>query len=153
MKGKERVCELVSTVGGIGKISKMPGTLGSIAAFLIAFLVPVKWWVILITLVIGIIVSENYQNMTGKKDPGEVVIDEVVGTWIAMYGLPSGFALPALFLFRIVDIIKPVPVCTVEKLPGGLGIMADDVVGGIMVNIILVTINWLFYRGGFSFLF
>ncbi len=152
MTGKEKFYELIATAGGLGKIGKMPGTLGSVLAFIIAIFLPVKWWVILITVVIGTISSENYQNRTGRKDPGEVVIDEVAGTWIAMYGLPAGFALPALFLFRVVDILKPVPVCSAEKLPGGLGIMADDVIGGIMVNVILVLINWLFLRGGFSFL-
>ena len=67
-----------------------------------------------------------------------------------MYGLPSGFFLPALFLFRVVDILKPFPINTAEKLPGGWGIMADDIVGGIIVNLILMLIRWLYLGGGWN---
>jgi len=67
-----------------------------------------------------------------------------------MYGMPSGFFLPALFLFRVVDILKPFPVNASEKLPGGWGIMADDIVGGILVNLLLTFIRWLYIGGGWS---
>jgi phosphatidylglycerophosphatase A len=56
-------------------------------------------------------------------------------------------------MFRVVDIIKPFPVRNMEKLPGGFGIMADDVCGGIMVNALLRALEWLFFNGGFAAVF
>jgi phosphatidylglycerophosphatase A len=153
MKGKDLFCTLLATGGGLGRYSRMPGTLGSVAAFIVALVIPIPLWLIVITVVTGIYTSDEYQKRTGIKDPSEVIVDEIAGMWISMYALPAGFALPALFLFRVVDILKPVPVCTAEKLPGGLGIMADDVIGGIIVNLILIGVNWLYYQGGFAFLF
>lgn len=87
-----------------------------------------------------------------------MIIDEVVGVWIAMAGHVVSqetmvYALPALFLFRIFDILKPVPVSTAEKLPGGVGIVADDVVAGVMANALLWGLRWLFVMGGYASLF
>ena len=84
----------------------------------------------------------------GAEDPGAIVVDEAVGMWVSLYALPVSFSLPAFFLFRVVDILKPFPVSTAERLPGGVGIMADDVVGGVMVNLFLQFLNgYLWGRG------
>jgi len=145
-----RFFELFSTLLGLGNLGPMPGTIASIGAFLLYLLLSPSWWVILLVFIAGVYSSGIYSKAKDDIDPSEVVIDELVGTWIAMYHLPPGFALPALFLFRIIDIIKPFPVNRAERLPGGLGIMADDVVGGIMTNLILWGIYWLYFGGGFS---
>jgi len=131
----------------------MPGTVGSIAAFLVYPVIPVPILAIIGIIALGVWTSHRYALQEGKKDPKEVIIDEVAGTWIAMFGLPSGFSLPALFLFRILDILKPFPVNASEKLPGGWGIMADDIVAGLLANIILTVIRWLYFGGGWNFLF
>ena len=89
--------------------------------------------------------------MSGKKDPGKVVIDEVVGQFIAL--IPLTFVLreawwPIIFaflLFRFFDIVKPYPARKFEALHGGLGIMADDIVAGVyaaMVVSVAVVISW-----------
>ena len=148
----DETIEFIATGGRLGYYSKMPGTLGSAAAFVVAIFFHIHLWLILLTVAVGIFTSDYYCRKKGIDDPSEVVIDEIAGTWIAMYGLPAGYSLPALFLFRIVDIIKPVPICTVEKLPGGWGIMADDILGGLFVNMILLAVDWLFYKGGFAFI-
>lgn len=148
-----RFFELFSTLLGLGNFSPMPGTIASIAAFILYLLLTPSWWVILLLFVAGVYCSGIYSREKDRGDPSEVVIDELVGTWIAMYSLPPGLVLPALFLFRIIDILKPFPVNISEKLPGGLGIMADDAVGGIMTNLILWVIYWLYFRGGFSLIF
>ena len=70
--------------------------------------------------------------------------------WISLYALPASLSLPAFFLFRVVDILKPFPVSAAERLPGGVGIMADDVVGGVMVNLFLHFLNG--YLWGHMFL-
>jgi phosphatidylglycerophosphatase A len=130
--------EFISTFFGIGRYSKMPGTLGSVVAWIIAIVFyPIHWTAIIAVIIIGIWFSDRYSRKIGVKDPPEVVIDEVAGTWISMYALPVGYGIPALVLFRIIDIVKPFPVCTAEKLPGGIGIMADDILGGVFVWLIL----------------
>lgn len=140
---------LIATFGTIGRFTKMPGTVGSIAACLlwIAFKgIPV--WVILAVAVIGTIASDKYEKAAERSDPPEVIIDEVVGCWIACLYFDISYAIVALFLFRIIDIVKPFPVRQFEKLPGGYGIMADDIAGGIMSNLLLKALHWLFFEGG-----
>lgn len=83
-----------------------------------------------------------------------MVIDEAVGVWISMIGHTvsfetAGFGVPALFLFRVFDILKPVPVSTAERLPGGFGIMADDVLAGVMANLTLWFLRWVFMGQSF----
>lgn len=137
--------EFVATFCGIGRYSKMPGTIASAAALLIAVLLhPIHWAEILAIIVIGTWYSDRYSRKKGIKDPPEVVIDEVAGMWISMYSLPIGYGIPALVLFRLVDILKPFPVYLAEKLPGGIGIMADDIVGGAMVWLLLYAIKTYF---------
>ncbi|MDR1979519.1 MAG: phosphatidylglycerophosphatase A [Synergistaceae bacterium] len=135
---------LAATVGGAGYLTKMPGTVGSAVACVVYAFLPVPWWMILAVTLVGTWCADVYAGLKGISDPGEVVIDEVVGMWLSLWGLPMTFILPAFLLFRIVDIIKPIPVSTAEKLPGGWGIMADDVVGGVMTNLILQAIYWIF---------
>jgi len=138
--------ELISTFFGIGRFSKMPGTLGSAAALLIAMITYVAgyklhWGAIIAVIIIGIWCSDRYSRKIGVKDPPEVVIDEVAGMWISIYLLPANNWIPAFVVFRIVDIVKPFPVNIAEKLPGGIGIMADDIVGGVIVNLIFLAVK------------
>lgn len=131
----------------------MPGTVGSVVAFFLYALFPASLEVLLAVIIVGTWASHRYSEQIGVQDPKEVIIDEVAGTWIAMFGLPSGYFLPALFLFRILDILKPFPVNASERLPGGWGIMADDILAGFLVNVILSVVRWLYFGGGWSFLF
>jgi phosphatidylglycerophosphatase A len=134
--------EFIATFCGIGWSKKMPGTMASAVAFIIAAILhPIHWAEILAVIIIGTWFSDRYSKKKGIKDPPEVVIDEVAGMWISMYALPAGYGLPALVLFRIIDILKPFPVNVAEKLPGGIGIMADDIVGGVMVWFLLFAIR------------
>ncbi len=147
------VADIVSTVGGLGRFSSMPGTVASAAACLFALFVPPTWYLIVSVCIVGTIASDRYAREIGQKDPGEVVIDEVVGMWISLFALPQTMWLPALLVFRILDILKPVPISTVEALPGGIGIMADDVVGGVCANLLLRGLHWLFFGGGLALLY
>ena len=147
------VADIVSTVGGLGRFSSMPGTVASAAACLIALFVPPTWPLILFVCIVGTIASDRYARETGRRDPGEVVIDEVVGTWISLYALPQTMWLPALLVFRILDILKPFPIGAAEALPGGIGIMADDVLGGVCANLLLRGLHMLFFGGGLALLY
>ena len=78
--------------------------------------------------------------LLGKKDPGEVVIDEVLGQWLAclpFMALSCWGYVAAFFFFRLFDILKPWHVRKAEQLPGGLGIMADDAVAGAYAAVCL----------------
>lgn len=131
---------LLATWFSSGLLPGAPGTWGSLAALPFAALF---LWVggstllfaasILIYLV-GIWASNRYAESIGKKDPGAVVIDEVAGQWLALVPVclePVGFLI-GFALFRTFDILKTWPANRLEQdLPGGLGIMSDDMVAGL----------------------
>jgi phosphatidylglycerophosphatase A len=99
----------------------------------------------------GIWAATRTEKLSGRKDPGKVVIDEVVGQFIALIPVPFVLgtalwaAILAFILFRVFDIVKPYPARRLESLESGLGIMADDVVAGVyaaMVVAIAVVVSW-----------
>ena len=89
-------------------------------------------------LIVGIKISAQMEQAFGD-DPQIVVIDEIVGMWIALLFLPKKFsiALLAFLLFRLFDIFKPPPARQAERLKNGVGIMLDDVVAGLYANVVL----------------
>ncbi|MRR37038.1 phosphatidylglycerophosphatase A [bacterium] len=129
---------LAATFFGAGYAPVAPGTAGSIAAIPLYYLLKRLSWpqyvlsVIMITLV-GVFASSRMEASWGK-DPSRVVIDEVAGILVALVSRPAGARdiLIALLLFRFFDIVKPPPVKNLEALPGGVGIMADDIAAGIL---------------------
>lgn len=142
---------MIATVGTVGMYTKMPGTLGTFVAFVLLLTAGgIPPWVLALTILIGTVAADRYAKSTGKEDPGEIVIDEVAGYWVSLAGLDPSFAIVAFFMFRVIDILKPYPVAKMEKLPGGIGIMADDICGGVIVNILIRLLHWLFFKGGFS---
>lgn len=133
----------VATVMGLGKVSSMPGTLSaSVACFA---LLPVVSTATLVTAVL-LVLPMGIWACDERSE--EVVIDKLPGVWLAMIGHVTagslGFAVPALFLFRVFGLVRPLPVSMAERLPGGLGVMADDLVAGAMANLILWAIRWIF---------
>ena len=141
----------LATLFGLGFIGSAPGTNGTAVAFLLHLLLGnISPWLLLFTIILGIWASNSYAKKNAQLDPGEIIIDEVAGYWVSVLFLPISFAFVAFLLFRLVDIVKPFPVNTMEKLPGGIGIMADDLCAGIVVNLLLRSIQWLFFFGGFE---
>ena len=142
----------IASLFGLGFIpSGMPGTVSSAAACVVSAFVDVPMWAIIAVTLIGVYVTGMSEKFFNTKDPSFLNIDELLGMWLSIYLLPKGFIIPGFFMFRLVDILKPWPVCAMEKLPGGWGIMADDVVGGILVNIFLQALNAYFYHAGWLF--
>ena len=95
--------------------------------------------------------ASRTEKLSGKKDPGKVVIDEVAGQFIALIPVPFVLgtawwtAILAFILFRFFDIVKPYPARKLESLEAGLGIMADDIVAGVYAAIVVamaVVISW-----------
>lgn len=147
-----RLIILVATGGYVGNSPVAPGTVGSIWGLPLAFALtqlPLSLASgILIALSVGAIwVAGHSATLMGRKDPGAIVIDEVVGMAVALLGLPFTPAtiLLGFILFRLLDITKPFPVGWLDRrLSGGVGIVADDVAAGIMVNLILrVLLFWM----------
>lgn len=132
---------LLATWFGSGYVSKAPGTIGSLMALPFGYLIADRFGmigllgcVVLVTL-IGISVSNAYMAQADEHDPGPVVIDEVAGQWLAMMPIAAMLTwqgvLAAFILFRIFDIFKPWPISWVDRqVPGGLGVMLDDVLAG-----------------------
>ena len=144
---------LVATAGTIGRFTRMPGTIGSIAGSAVwLFAGGVPLWAIAAVAALGCVAADKYEKAAERDDPGEVVIDEIVGVWIASWGFDMTYAVPALFLFRIIDIVKPFPVSRFDRIPGGVGIMADDIAGGVIVNILMRFIYWLLFEEGLTIL-
>jgi len=128
------------------------GTVGSAVAILI-YLIPgfeqimVIIPVIMILLSYGIYVGSKFETVYGK-DPSQCTVDEFVGTWISLIALPKilWIIVAAFLIWRILDIIKPPPARSLEKLKGGLGIMVDDVVSGIYTLIIMHLVVYLLVK-------
>ena len=139
--------KLVSTFFLIGKIPIAPGSFASLVCLLIWFFLPVSVLIQLIVIsgifIIGVLSSNKMVIEMNNSDPSEVVIDEIAGMSIALFLLPHSILLYfiAFILFRIFDIFKPSFIYKVQSLPGGWGIMMDDVLAGIMTWAICQGIN------------
>jgi len=138
----------VATVGGIGYAPVAPGTFGSIAGLAVWWLLP-AWAVvhaiaIAILFVVGSWAGNVAETHFQKIDPGQVIIDEVMGMLITLFLNPVGWAgaLLAFFLFRLFDVIKPYPSNRFEALPGGVGVMADDGMAAVYANLALRACLW-----------
>lgn len=146
----------ISTLGPVGRAPQAPGTFGSLAA------IPLAWglhWLggfplfalaTLATTALAWIAIRDVVRDDPDLDPPEIVVDELVGQWIALWPLSLGLWLQGVpgdvfpwpgwvlgfLLFRFFDILKPPPVSTAERLGGATGILADDVVAGALAGLV-----------------
>ena len=143
-----RLARLIATWFGCGYAPAAPGTAGSLAALLIAIALHgiagmAAWHFVLLAAVLfapAVWASTDTARAVKIKDPGLVVVDEVIGQWIALTGAhPLNWKsyLGAFALFRLFDIWKPPPVRQLEALPEGLGIVADDAMAGVYAALVL----------------
>ncbi len=147
------LARLVGTFFYLGYVPKGPGTAGSLGALALA------WWLhtyegvpaagfavyALLLLAPASWAAGRVAEDIGKKDPQIVVIDEVVGQWIALAGASTlnwKSWLGAFLLFRAFDIWKPPPVRQLERVAGGAGIVLDDVMAGIYAALVLYCAGW-----------
>ena len=143
--GTRRLAYLVATVGNVGRIPWVPGTFGTLAAVPLAWLAaktgsPLLFGCVLAAVVLlGTWAAGVVEKEEGASDPSLVVVDEVAGFLATVAFLPPAplTYLTAFLLFRVLDVTKPFPARRAEKFPGGLGIMADDLIVGIYGNLIL----------------
>ncbi len=142
---------LLATWFGAGLSPIAPGTVGSLAALPLAYLL--SHYVGIVGLAVAIVAifligtwaAHKYSQRTASHDAGPIVIDEVVGQWLALLLVPADIVLYAIgfALFRLADIIKPWPISVVDRrVKGGIGVMLDDVLAGVLAAIILWNI-WM----------
>jgi phosphatidylglycerophosphatase A len=134
----------VATAFGSGYSPFAPGTAGSAVGVLLFW--PMAGWpwpwqagACLALLLVGALAATRVAQSVGSKDPGIVVVDEVLGQWLTLLALPftPATAVLGFLLFRAMDIVKPWPARDLERLPGGWGIMADDVAAGVYAHLAL----------------
>jgi len=155
---KHKISWFIATWFGSGLLPKAPGTWGSLAAIPFAYLFSIytcpyaQLFGITALFFIGICVSDKIEESAQIKDPGFIVVDEVVGQWMALLPLPFLYtiidnnsfylysvpiAVAGFLVFRLFDIWKPWPVNYADKnIPGGYGIMFDDVIAGMYALIV-----------------
>lgn len=139
--------QLFGTVFGLGFSKFAPGTVASVAACLLFYFLKMPIWLSVIAIIVLFflgIESANQLEKKYEKDASCIVIDELVGMWISLLFLPFDwrYFLAALVLFRIFDISKILYVNRAERLQGGLGVMADDVLAGIYSNLLMQCFIW-----------
>jgi phosphatidylglycerophosphatase A len=148
---------LLATWFGCGYSPIAPGTAGSLAALAIA--VALHSWIdasrvtfLILSAVLlapAIWAAGIVAKQEGKTDPGIVVVDEVIGQWVTLAGASTlnwKSYLAAFLFFRLFDIWKPPPVRQFERLPGGAGIVADDVMAGVYGALAIFLLDrWRFF--------
>lgn len=141
----------IATGFGSGYSPIAPGTAGALLAMLIwwgysllfshCISIPVLTFIVIVVFTFAGIWSSSVVEKYWGEDPSRVVVDEMVGTWIALLAVPEGahwgYMLAAFVLFRFFDIVKPLGVRKMESLPSGFGIMADDILAGIYGFIVI----------------
>lgn len=136
--------KIIATVLFIGYFPFAPGTVCSAVTMIFLNLFKPSYLVVLailiVSIVTGTIASERIEKASNKKDPSYIVIDEFAGYLTSMLFIPINWQnlLIAFILFRIFDITKPAPIRQIErKLKGGLSIMMDDIVAGLITNVLI----------------
>lgn len=141
------IAKLIATFLYVGHLPYAPGTFGTLAAVPLFYLIsglPVYLYLLITLVVIGVSVwaSTIAEGIYDKTDPGQIVADEVSGYLVTMILIPPTVTniVIGFFLFRLFDIIKPPPVRSFERLPGGWGVVIDDVAAGVYACVCLHVI-------------
>ena len=149
---KLKLAEIIGTVLYVGKSPLAPGTVGSLVALVIWFILkpsiidPLFLLITGVIFFVGIAVSTLLIEAWNKKDPKEIVIDEWVGMWISLYLVPHEiiWGLVSFFLFRLFDIFKPGPIQVMDDMDDSIGVMMDDVVAGILACLVTQSLLYLY---------
>ena len=144
------LARVLATFGFGGAVPVAPGTAGSAAGLGLLVLVrsagaPGLEVLVLAALIpTGVWAASSAERSFGRTDPPAVVIDEVAGMFLTLLWLPVGWtgALAGFLAFRLFDIVKPWPARAAERLPGGWGVMADDLVAGLYAALTVRVLAW-----------
>lgn len=143
---------LLCSFFGFGYLPKMPGTWGTLAAFILYLFLPVSLyqgvarWVFLGFLAMLSLVCVYFIRKAERElgeDAPEIVIDEVLGYFVSTLFLAKSLkvGLAAFVLFRFFDILKPYPINISQKIRGGWGVLTDDLIAGVFANLVIRIIT------------
>lgn len=148
---KKGLSTFLATGAFIGFIPPFPGTLGALEGIILYYFTSglsfyFHIFISFFIFMIGVYVASYYVKEKGEEDPDEVVIDEICGAYLSAIGKGTLTELLLSFIiFRIIDIGKPFPLKKLEKVRGGWGIMLDDVVAGLLTNLVVTFIKRLLF--------
>jgi phosphatidylglycerophosphatase A len=136
---------------GAGLVPWAPGTAGTLAAiplYLLLRPLPLVWYLVVLAalVAIGVWACGKTERESGAHDPGAIVWDEVLGFLLTMTAAPAGWVwvLIGFALFRLFDILKPWPIRLLDRrVPGGLGVVLDDLLAGLMALVLLQAAAWV----------
>jgi phosphatidylglycerophosphatase A len=139
------IWRVIASFFGLGFFPVAPGTLASLAVVLLykwlLHPLPLPYLLVLLflLLVLGVPAAAAYSSELKKTDPRRVVVDEAVGQFLVLVSVSPDWSLLIIgfLLFRFFDIVKPFPIRKLEGLPGGWGIMADDVAAALLAKLLL----------------
>ena len=153
-KTKDNIILFIAQGAYSGRAPVAPGTAGTLVGILLYLLargLGGLWYgaVCAAVIIIGTWAAGQAERMFGAKDHSTIVIDEIAGYLVAMLLVPGTwqYITAAFFLFRAFDIAKPFPLRRLEHLPGGLGVMLDDIGAGIYTNIVLQVFSIFLVKG------
>ena len=140
-----RLGVFIATCAHVGYAPVAPGTFGSAVGLVVYYLVrrqastAVELGAIALIIVVGLWSATEAEHHFGGIDPGPVVIDEVIGMLItlALHPVNVAGATVGFFVFRVLDVVKPWPARRLELLPGGFGVVLDDVMAGVYGNLLM----------------
>lgn len=147
------IAPVIATLLGIGYLPLAPGTAGTLAALAVYLLLPetlfTDFFPGLLSLALFSLIAVFLTDLAEKqmtRDDKRIVLDEFLGFFFAVFFLPKNLVLViiAFILFRVLDIFKPFPINSLQKLKGGWGIMADDLLAGVLTNICLQIVIRIF---------
>lgn len=138
----DRLVVAIATGVYVGYLPPAPGTLGSLLGLLLLWPLKPGTVQVLVTLFligVGIVVADQAARVIGGQDPPAIVIDEIAGIAVATLLLPPQVQerVVAFVIFRVFDVIKPFPARQAERLPGGFGIVGDDLIAGLYANLLV----------------
>lgn len=147
-----RLAIFICTFGYVGYFPVAPGTAGSLAGLAVYGLL--RWsglgWladavVIAVLFALGTWSGTHAERHFGTTDPGPGVVDEVVGMLVTLFLVPASWtaALVGFVVFRVLDVVKPYPASRFERFPGGMGMMADDLMSAAYSNLVLQALVWI----------
>jgi phosphatidylglycerophosphatase A len=144
----DRLLLLVVTFGGLGYAPVAPGTAGSLVALLLGWALG-AWSpaatlsAALLAAAVTLLLAGRAETLLGRRDPPALILDEMAGMLLATVALPRHWAVAgaAFGCFRFLDIVKPLGIRRAQALPGGAGILADDLLAGLGTNLLLQALS------------
>jgi phosphatidylglycerophosphatase A len=150
VNSKQKIVLFLATGGYLGHMPIAPGTFGSLPGLLICLgmsRISLCYAILLALVLTGVatVIAQQAKELIGVRDPSSIVIDEITGMTVTLLGIPlTPFSLIlGFFVFRAFDILKPFPIRLLDqKVPGGAGIVLDDVMAGVYGNLLIRIFLW-----------